>query len=61
IMVDAIYQKDTPQILGSVCFVALTFTFMNLLVDILYGFIDPRIKTTYTKKKAKALARRSAA
>ncbi|MDX9784642.1 MAG: ABC transporter permease [Spirochaetia bacterium] len=61
IMVDAIYQKDTPQILGSVCFVALTFTFMNLLVDILYGFIDPRIKTTYTKKKARPVARRSAA
>jgi peptide/nickel transport system permease protein len=51
IMVDAIYQKDTPQILGSVCFVALTFTIINLLVDILYGFIDPRIKTSYQKKK----------
>lgn len=51
IMVDAIYQKDTPQILGSVCFVALIFTFINLLVDILYGFIDPRIKTAYGKAK----------
>lgn len=61
IMVDAIYQKDTPQILGSVCFVALTFTVMNLLVDILYGFIDPRIKTTYGKKKAKPAAIRSRA
>ncbi len=54
IMVDAIYQKDTPQILGSVCFVALTFTIINLLVDILYGFIDPRIKTMYMKKKKPA-------
>ncbi|MEW6550059.1 MAG: ABC transporter permease [Spirochaetota bacterium] len=58
IMVDAIYQKDTPQILGSVCFIALSFTIINLLVDILYGFIDPRIKSTFGKKKAKpALAR----
>ncbi len=64
IMVDAIYQKDTPQILGSVCFVALTFTIINLLVDILYGFIDPRIKTTYQKKKkagAGSAPKRSAA
>jgi peptide/nickel transport system permease protein len=57
IMVDAIYQKDTPQILGSVCFVAITFTIINLLVDILYGFIDPRIKASFgragvTKKRS---------
>jgi peptide/nickel transport system permease protein len=61
IMVDAIYQKDTPQILGSVCFIALTFTIINLLVDILYGFIDPRIKTSFIKKKAKPAASRSPA
>ncbi|HWR11186.1 MAG TPA: ABC transporter permease [Rectinemataceae bacterium] len=61
IMVDAIYQKDTPQILGSVCFIALTFTVINLLVDILYGFIDPRIKTTFGKKKAKLAMARSRA
>jgi len=60
IMVDAIYQKDTPQILGSVCFVALTFTIINLFVDILYGFIDPRIKTTFMTK-AKPAAQRSRA
>ncbi len=51
IMVDAIFQKDTPQILGSVCFVAITFTVINLAVDILYGFIDPRIKSTFSTKK----------
>lgn len=44
IMVDAIYQKDTPQILGCVCFVAVVFTLVNLLVDILYGTVDPRVK-----------------
>ncbi|MGB9617968.1 MAG: ABC transporter permease [Desulfomonilaceae bacterium] len=51
IMVDAIYQKDTPQILGSVCFVAMTFTVINLIVDVLYGFIDPRIKLVFSSKK----------
>jgi len=51
IMVDAIYQKDTPQILGSVCFVAIVFTLVNLLVDILYGIIDPRVKASMQKAR----------
>jgi peptide/nickel transport system permease protein len=51
IMVDAIYQKDTPQILGSVCFVAIVFTLVNLLVDVLYGVVDPRVKVSGPKAK----------
>lgn len=54
IMVDAIQRKDTPQILASVVFVALVFALVNLAVDILYAFIDPRIKAQYVgvgKKK----------
>jgi peptide/nickel transport system permease protein len=31
--------------MGSVTFLALCFSIINLLVDISYGFIDPRIKT----------------
>lgn len=51
IMVDAIYQKDTPQILGSVCFVAIVFTLVNLLVDVLYGVVDPRVQVSGSKAK----------
>jgi peptide/nickel transport system permease protein len=54
IMVDAINRKDTPQILASVVFMALVFALVNLLVDILYAFIDPRIRAQYVgaaKKK----------
>jgi peptide/nickel transport system permease protein len=54
IMVDAINRKDTPQILASVVFMALVFALVNLLVDILYAFIDPRIRAQYlggSKKK----------
>ncbi len=47
IMVDAIQRKDTPQILASVVFMAMVFAMVNLLVDILYAFIDPRIKAQY--------------
>ncbi len=53
IMVDAIYLKDTPQILGSVCFVALVFTIVNLGVDILYGLIDPRVKASIQRARAR--------
>jgi peptide/nickel transport system permease protein len=47
IMVDAIQRKDTPQILASVVVMAMVFAVVNLLVDILYAFIDPRIKVQY--------------
>ena len=46
-MVDAIRQKDAPTVLGTVVFLATTFSLVNLLVDLLYGFIDPRIKSQY--------------
>ncbi len=51
IMVDAIQKNDIPQILASVVFVALMFALVNLMVDIIYAFIDPRIKSQYTKKR----------
>ena len=44
--VDAIKQRDLPAVLGSVLFLAVTFSFVNLLTDILYSFIDPRIQTS---------------
>ncbi|MDL2229971.1 ABC transporter permease [Treponema sp. OttesenSCG-928-L16] len=53
IMVDAIQRKDTPQILASVVFMALVFAIVNLLVDILYAFIDPRIKAQYVSRTKK--------
>ena len=53
VMVDAIHQKDTPQILASVVFMAMVFALVNLLVDILYAFIDPRIKAQYMSKSKK--------
>lgn len=47
LMVDAIKAKDTPMVLGSVIFISVTFSFVNLFVDILYGYLDPRIKSQY--------------
>ncbi|MCI5997428.1 MAG: ABC transporter permease [Peptoniphilaceae bacterium] len=47
LMVDAIKMRDAPVVLGTVLFVAFTFSIVNLIVDLLYTFVDPRIKTKY--------------
>ncbi|MBQ3437314.1 MAG: ABC transporter permease [Fusobacterium sp.] len=47
LMVDAIRQKDTPTVLAAVIFLAAAFSIVNLLVDLLYAFADPRIKSQY--------------
>ena len=45
LMVDAIKSKDIPLVLGSIIFMATTFSIVNLVVDIIYAFVDPRIKS----------------
>jgi peptide/nickel transport system permease protein len=46
-MVEAISRRDYPVIQGGVLLVAISFSFVNLLVDILYAFVDPRIRSQY--------------
>ena len=48
--VEAIKMKDTPTVLGCVIFLSVMFSCVNLLIDILYAFIDPRIKSQYKQK-----------
>ena len=43
----AIRQKDIPMVMGATLFLAVLFSFVILLVDVLYAFIDPRIKAKY--------------
>jgi peptide/nickel transport system permease protein len=40
----AIGSRDYPVVQGSTLFIAVIFVFTNLVVDLLYGVIDPRIK-----------------
>ena len=49
LMVDSIKSKDMPLVLGSVIFLAVMFSVVNLVVDIIYSFVDPRIKSQYQK------------
>ena len=43
-VVESIKTQDIPSVLGSVVTLAIMFSIVNLLVDILYAFIDPRIR-----------------
>lgn len=45
----AIRQKDIPMVMGSTLFLAVLFSLIILLVDILYAMIDPRIMDKYKK------------
>lgn len=46
LLVDAIFQRDFPMVQGVVLFASLAFLFANLAVDLLYAYLDPRIRYT---------------
>ena len=50
LMVESVTGKDTPMLISSVLFAAVVGGFVNLGVDLLYTFIDPRVKSQYLKK-----------
>ena len=41
---DAVSQRDYPVVQGTTLFIAAAFVFMNLVTDVVYGFVDPRIR-----------------
>jgi peptide/nickel transport system permease protein len=47
-MVRSIETRDYPVIQGGVLLLALVFSFVNLLVDIIYAYVDPRIRSQYS-------------
>ena len=49
LMIEAVKMKNTPVVLASVIFVALLGGLVNLAVDILYMYIDPRLRSQYVK------------
>ncbi len=44
-ILSGVNNRDLPCILGAVILLSLAFSLINLLVDIIYTFIDPRIKS----------------
>ena len=49
LLITSIRMKDTPVVMASVMFVTVAYSLVNLAVDIVYAFIDPRIKSQYAK------------
>ena len=49
LMVTSVRMKDTPMLIASIMFVAVLGGLVNLSVDILYTYIDPRVKSQYIK------------
>ncbi len=43
---EAIGQRDYPVLQGFILFIALIYALINLLVDVAYGFIDPRVRVS---------------
>ena len=43
--------KDTPVVVACVLVLATMFTIINLCIDILYAFLDPRIRAQYKTAK----------
>ena len=50
-MVSALRQQDIPTVLSGVIITAIVIAVANLLTDIAYAFVDPRIKSRYIRKK----------
>ena len=44
ITVDALDKLDYPVVMGSVLFSAMIFVLINIMADVLYGIIDPRVR-----------------
>ena len=42
----AIVQRDYALVQGGVLVIAILFVLVNIFVDLLYGYLDPRIRLT---------------
>jgi peptide/nickel transport system permease protein len=47
LLIDSIYKNDTPVVMAITFIYAILIVIFNLVADILYGLLDPRVK--YTK------------
>jgi peptide/nickel transport system permease protein len=45
-LAEAIFDRDYPVLQGGILFVAVVFVLINLLVDLSYGLIDPRVRVS---------------
>jgi peptide/nickel transport system permease protein len=49
LIVDCVNRRDIPMVMGTVIMTTMFISVVNLIVDIVYAYVDPRIKAQYTK------------
>ena len=50
LVVESINKRDTPTVTGSIILCCILMALINLIVDIIYAYCDPRIKAQYSRK-----------
>lgn len=51
LIVDSIAKRDAPMVTGSIILCCVLMCVVNLIIDLIYAFFDPRIKAQYTKRR----------
>jgi len=46
VMVDGLNKYDFPVVMGSMLFIAVILVIINIVTDITYGLLDPRVRLT---------------
>ena len=47
LMVQSVNNRDVPLVLGCIVILSISYSVVNLLVDLVYGFVDPRVRSMY--------------
>ena len=50
LLINSVRGKDTPMVMANVLFVAVMAGVINLIVDVIYTFVDPRVKSRFAGK-----------
>ena len=49
LIIDSVNTRDTPMVTGSIIMTTILISILLLVVDLLYAFVDPRLKSRYAK------------
>lgn len=56
LIIDGIKVKNAPLVQGGILVIALAMALCNLFIDVLYAYVDPRIRSQYVKPRARKAA-----
>lgn len=58
LLIQAINYRDYPLLRGCVILIAITTAVLNLVIDLIYAFVDPRVKARFKNDASKSIFRR---